>query len=68
MRMLDIICFLLVLVGGLNWGLVGIAEFNLVDYLFHTLSIDRLVYSLVGLASLYIIFGYSKIKARCMDS
>ncbi len=48
----------LVLVGGLNWGLVGILGFNAVDFI---LTVDspasRIVYALVGLSSLYLIFS-----------
>ena len=53
---LDIIALVLVIVGGLNWGLVGLFQFNLVEALFGTWPIvERVVYSLVGLASLWAI-------------
>jgi uncharacterized protein len=54
MRGLDITTAVLLIIGGLNWGLVGIAEFDLVAALFGTMSpISRLVYTLVGLSALY---------------
>ncbi|MFB6241796.1 MAG: DUF378 domain-containing protein [Candidatus Nanosalina sp.] len=51
---LDGLSLLLVIVGALNWGLVGAADFNLVSTLFGSGSvIARAVYVLVGLAGLY---------------
>jgi hypothetical protein len=58
MRRLDLLAAALVLVGGLNWGLVAVAEFDLVAWLFgtefgETNAASRIVYGLVGLAALY---------------
>ena len=41
------------IIGGLNWGLVGIFDFNLVSFLFDGFSviISRIIYSLVGIAA-----------------
>jgi uncharacterized membrane protein YuzA (DUF378 family) len=53
----DLIALILVIVGGLNWGLVGLLNFNLVDALFGVGStLSRIVYILVGLAALYTIY------------
>ena len=44
-------------IGGINWGLVGIFNFNLVDYLFQTGSVlSRIIYTVVGLCALFNIF------------
>lgn len=52
---LDILSFILVIVGGLNWGLVGLLGFDLVAALFGEMSaLSRIVYSLVGLAAVYL--------------
>lgn len=54
MQYLNKITLLLLIVGGLNWGLVGIADFDLVAALFGELSpLSRIVYSLVGLSALW---------------
>lgn len=51
----DWIALVLVLVGGLNWGLVAVADFDLVATLFGDMSvISRIVYGLVGIATLYV--------------
>lgn len=47
------ICLVFTVIGALNWGLVGLFEFNLVDALFGEMTaITRLVYSLVGITGL----------------
>lgn len=52
---LDWIALVLVIVGGLNWGLVGIFNFDLVATIFGDMSaLSRIVYTLVGLAALYL--------------
>jgi uncharacterized membrane protein YuzA (DUF378 family) len=49
MKALNLITLILVIVGGLNWGLVGIADFDLVAFIFGDMSIlSRAVYVLVG--------------------
>ncbi len=53
----DWTAFVLVIIGGLNWGLVGIFNFNLVGALFGDMSIiSSIIYILVGLSALYLIF------------
>jgi uncharacterized protein len=58
MRKLDSVAAALVLIGGLNWGLVAIAKFDLVAWIFGeefggTNAASRIVYGLVGLAAVY---------------
>lgn len=56
MKILNIIALVLVMVGGLNWGLVGLFDFNLVSALFGVDTIiTNAVYVLVGIAALYCI-------------
>jgi uncharacterized membrane protein YuzA (DUF378 family) len=56
MKTLDKIALLLVIIGALNWGLIGFFNFNLVDTIFGTMSfLSRAIYGLVGLAGLYCI-------------
>lgn len=54
MRALDIVTLTLLIVGGLNWGLVGLFNFDLVAAIFGAGSVlSRLVYIVVGLCALY---------------
>ena len=54
LRGIDFVAVLLVVIGGLNWGLVGLFEFDLVQAILGGVPIlARLVYILVGLAAIY---------------
>ncbi len=53
MKALDVTTAVLVIVGALNWGLIGIAKFNLVEALFGQTILAATVYSLVGIAAVY---------------
>ena len=58
MKAAKIICLILVLIGGLNWGLVGFFDYNLVDMIFGVGSImARTVYGIVGVASILLIIS-----------
>lgn len=51
------ICLWLTIVGGLNWGLVGLLNFNLVGFIFGDMSLlSRIVYAVVGLSAAYVAF------------
>lgn len=51
------LALILTIIGGLNWGLVGAFDFDLVAYLFGPMSVlSRLVYIVVGLSALAMIF------------
>ena len=55
----------LVIIGGLNWGLYGLFGFDLVAYLFGAMSIlSRIVYVLVGLAALYLLIIVGKLGKK----
>jgi uncharacterized protein len=54
MKPLNLITLILTIVGGINWGLVGVAQFDLVAAIFGDGSgLSRTVYTLVGLSALY---------------
>lgn len=54
---MDRIALVLAIIGGLNWGSIGIFRFDIVAYLFggQTSSVSRVIYTLVGLASIWCI-------------
>lgn len=65
MRTLDVVAATLVIVGGINWGLVGLFGFDLVAALFGEMSsLSRAVYALVGVAALYQALSFRGIQAR----
>lgn len=53
---LDWIFFVLLVVGGLNWGLVGVADFDLVATIFGDGSaLARIIYGVVGISAIYLL-------------
>ena len=65
MNALDWIAMVLLIVGGVNWGLVGLFNFDLVAALFGTqTAVSRVVYTLVGLSALYSIYTSSKMSHK----
>lgn len=61
MKTLDIIALVLVIIGAINWGLIGFFQFDLVAALFGNMSaISRVIYALVGIAGLYAISFFAK--------
>jgi uncharacterized protein len=65
MKSLDVLIAVLLIVGGLNWGLVGVLHFDLVGTIFGDMSaLSRIVYSVVGLAAVYQAFGWKTIQRR----
>lgn len=65
LNVLDWIAMVLVVVGGLNWGLVGIFDFDLVATIFGDMSmLSRIVYVLVGLSSIYIAVLLPKLAKK----
>lgn len=62
---IDWIAMTLLIVGGVNWGLVGLFNFDLVATLFGVMSpVSRIVYTLVGISALVAIFTTIKMASR----
>ena len=58
----DVICLILVIIGAVNWGLIGFFNFNLVEAIFGFNWVARVIYALVGLAGLYCISLFGRIR------
>ena len=57
MNILRTIAYILVIVGAINWGLIGILDFDLVAFLLGEMTIfARIIYSLVGISGLIVLF------------
>ena len=64
MKALDYTVLLLVVVGAINWGLVGFFKFDLVQFIFGDMSIlSRIIFALVGIAGLYAISFFGRIRS-----
>ncbi len=63
MKILNCIALTLIIIGALNWLLIGIIDFNLVDTLFGAGSIlSKIIYILVGIAGIWSLTFYSKVS------
>lgn len=62
----DMIAWILIIIGGINWGLVGFFKFDLVAFLFGDMStLSRVIYDLVGLAAIYGLVFISRKHLCC---
>ena len=66
MKWLHVICFTLVIIGGINWGLWGFFNYNLVAALFGPLGLEKLIYILVGCSAVYLIIAHKGDCKTCM--
>ena len=65
MKTFDLITFVLVIIGGLNWGLLGIFSFDLITFIFGDISpLNRVIYILIGLSALYYAIAFRAILQR----
>lgn len=61
MKTLDTIALILVIIGAVNWGLIGFFRFDLVAALFGQMTVfSRVIYALVGIAGLYALSFFAK--------
>ena len=65
MKAIDAIAMILLIIGGLNWGLVGLFNFNLVAAIFGAnTTITNIIYILVGVAALWSLFTWNGFHRR----
>jgi uncharacterized protein len=66
LKVLDIIALILVIIGGLNWGLIAWdPSYNLVTMIFGSMAwLVTLVYALVGLSAIYLIVMFNKLERK----
>ena len=65
MKAIDVIVAVLLIIGGLNWGLVGLIDYDVVAAIFgHMSSMSRIIYFLVGIAALYDLVMLRAITRR----
>jgi uncharacterized membrane protein YuzA (DUF378 family) len=65
MKTLDRVVLALLVFAGVNWGLWGLFEFNLVYYIFGREWIDRFIYVILGFSGIYVGIGWNEIRRRC---
>ncbi len=63
MKTVDYIALIIVIIGAINWGLIGFLSFDLVRFIFGDMSmLSRIIYSLVGISGLYAISYFGRIR------
>lgn len=63
MKLLDYVILILVIVGALNWGLIGFFQFDLIRVLFGNMSLlSRIIYGIVGICGIYAFSYFGRIK------
>ena len=61
-KLLDNILLALIIIGSINWGLIGFFRFDLIAFLFGNMSwLTRIIYALVGIGGLYMISAFGRI-------
>lgn len=61
-KVLDCIALTIVIIGAVNWGLIGFFDFNLVATIFGSMSwLSRIIYAIVGICGLYLISFYMRL-------
>ncbi len=64
MKVLDYTILTLVIVGAINWGLIGFFDFDLVSTLFGQMSLlTRIIYAAIGIGGLYAISYYGRMNS-----
>ena len=64
-QLLQTISFILLLIGGLNWGFVGLFQMDVIGAIFGEMSmLSRVIYTLVGLSALYRLFIWIRAVAK----
>lgn len=66
LSLIDKLSFILVIIGALNWGLIGLFNFNLIGAIFGEPAnfIGRIIYILVGVAGIYLIYFWLNTKRK----
>lgn len=65
MKGLDYTLLTLVIIGAVNWGLIGFFQFDLVAFIFGNMSwLSRIIYAVVGLSGLYMLSVYGRIRSN----
>lgn len=65
MKIIDVICWVLVIIGGINWGCVGFFDFNLVDFFFGNTIVEKVIYDAVGVSAVIMILRARKSLGSC---
>ena len=62
---LDVVCLILIIIGAVNWGLIGFFNLDLISVIFGNMTmITRIIFAVVGIAGIYSLVLFWKLKAE----
>ena len=62
---LAVVCLILIIIGAVNWGLIGFFSLDIISVIFGNMSmISRIIYAVVGIAGIYSLVLFWKLKAE----
>ncbi len=64
MRVLDVIAWIFVIIGGITWGTVGFFDWNLIDFFLTGTHVDMIVYDIIGVSAIWLIIRVKKICCK----
>lgn len=65
MRILDVITGIILIIGGLNWGIMALIDFNLIAWIFRDMNLlTRIIFLIIGLSAAYQIVFWKQIRLR----
>ena len=64
MKIAKLVAYILVIVGAVNWGLVGAFSFDVVTEIFGPGTLARIIYILVGLSGLFMLYYHHILKKK----
>ena len=64
MKKIEIVALVLLILGGLNWGIFSVFEFNVIDYVFGKVWIDRVLYFFMGVSAIYAMFTWKMLMPK----
>ena len=68
-KVLDYTALVITIIGAVNWGLIGFFGFDLVAFLFGSMSmLSRIIYAIVGLCGLYLISFFGRVRSMRGDA
>lgn len=63
MKILDVITGIILIIGGLNWGVMAIIDFNLIGWIFRDMNLlTRIIFLVIGLSAVYQIVFWKQIR------
>lgn len=65
MKILDVITGIILIIGGLNWGVMSLIDFNLIAWIFREMNLlTRIIFLVIGLSAVYQIIFWKQIRLR----